>query len=213
LDKHTNFLSEVTLRVPPPLNKALSLDIQDQKLSLFDGEQLIANCKAGTINLEIPAPPTFEEAENASKSYLGFQGHNAFPTCFVCGPKRAKGDGLNIFAGKHKNTSIYAAPWVPDGSLADSDGNINNEFIWASLDCPGAYSIMGPSPMTVVLGRMTTHIEKPIKANEKCVVIGWPTGSEGKKHFCGTALFNEALELCAFSKAIWFDIGEKQLKN
>jgi len=58
-----------------------------------------------------------------------------------------------------------------------------------------------------MLGRMTPSFKQPVRAGERCVVIGWTMGREGRKHFAGTALFNERRELCAYAKAVW--IGQR----
>jgi hypothetical protein len=35
------------------------------------------------------------------------------------------------------------------------------------------------------------------------VITGWQINVDGKKHFAGTALFNQAGECCAYSKQVW----------
>src|SRR3982075_2267589 len=67
------------------------------------------------------------------------------PTCFVCGPARAQGDGLRIFAGplvrQSRNASaVFAATWTPDPTLAAEDGFVAPEFLWSALDCPTGYA-------------------------------------------------------------------------
>jgi hypothetical protein len=113
---------------------------------------------------------------------------------------------MYIFAGRHRDSAIYASPWVPDGSLADEQGHIKTEFIWAALDCPGSFAIVMDQPQPIVLGRMTTEIMQPVKAREKYIVTGWALENEGRKHFCGTAVFNEKKELCAAARATWFKL-------
>lgn len=204
LDRQTGFLSEVTLRKPIPLEKDLSLIQEGEVFQLRDGETLIAEACPGQLVLIVPEPPTFEEAVEAAKNYAGLQGRHAFPGCFVCGPDHT--NGMYIFAGRHGDSDIFASPWIPDAALADAEGHIKSEFIWAALDCPGSFAIVNEDPQPIVLGRMTTEIMKPVKSKEKCVVIGWALENEGRKHYCGTAVFNEKKELCAAAKAIWFKI-------
>jgi len=67
----------------------------------------------------------------------------------------------------------------------------------------GRYGIDGP----VVLGRMTYRLEKPIYAGERYVVMGWATGREGRKAFCGTAVYDTEGEVCAAAGATWIQIG------
>jgi hypothetical protein len=40
-------------------------------------------------------------------------------------------------------------------------------------------------------------------AGERCVVIGWSLGDEGRKHYAGTALFTGDGELLARAKSTW----------
>ena len=58
-----------------------------------------------------------------------------------------------------------------------------------------------------LLGRMTPRIDQPVRAGERCVVIGWTMGQEGRKHYAGTALFDAQGRLCAYAKAVWIGIG------
>ncbi len=204
LDKHTNYLSEVTLKKPIPLEKEMHLEIQDDMHRLLDGEEVIAYSRPGTWDLEVPESPTFDEAILASKGYAGLDGKHAFPGCFVCGPDHQ--DGMYIFAGKVGKTHIYASPWIPDVSLADPYNEIKKEFVWAALDCPGSFAIVGEVSVPIVLGRMTSKFFAPVQAKEPHVVIGWKLEDQGRKNYCGTAVFNEKKELCAAAKAIWFKI-------
>ena len=47
--------------------------------------------------------------------YVGHRRHN-FPSCFVCGPERAPGDGLRDFPGDGRRQ--VAATWTPGADLA-----------------------------------------------------------------------------------------------
>ncbi|MEM9918974.1 MAG: hypothetical protein AAF990_12810 [Bacteroidota bacterium] len=209
LDKETPYISEVTLRMPPPLEKDLDLNWQDdQQLTLLDGTDLVASVRPGKIQLKAPPAPSFEEAAQAAKRHIGYRQPTAFPTCFVCGLERPEQDGLQIYSGKLEGQNIYAAPWVPDASLEAADGWVGIEFLWAALDCPGAYAVMKEELMTVVLGRMTAQIVRNIKVGERCVVISWSKGQERKKHFCGTAIYNENDQLCAVGDAIWIRLDQ-----
>ena len=42
-----------------------------------------------------------------------------------------------------RKTGAFAASWVPYADLAGPDGCVAAEFVWASLDCPTAYSGVG----------------------------------------------------------------------
>ena len=107
-----------------------------------------------------------------------------FPQCFVCGPHRAHGDGLRIFAGPLHDRMV-AAPWVP------IEPHTGPEFVWAALDCPGAYACGFGDRGILVLGRLAARVEATPRASEQCVVVAWPLGDDGRKALAGTALYGE----------------------
>lgn len=207
LDQQTDYLSEVTLRKPIPLDREMEVRQEADQFQLLAGEELIATARPGTLDdLEVPPYLDFADALESSKNFLGYQERPAFPTCFVCGLDRAEGDGLRIFAGASSRESLFAAPWRPAAELAGTDGYVASEFIWAALDCPGAFAIMGDQVKTVVLGRLTAEEIQPVRAGEACVVTAWPLGQDGRKYFSGTAVFNETGQLCARAKAVWIEL-------
>lgn len=199
--------SEVTLRVPPPLNQALQVEVSDENIvRLFNGETLVAQAQPASIEMDVPYPPVYQEAVVASESYLGFKQH-AFPKCFVCGPDRMEGDGLRIFPGQVGEREMVAAPWIPYKALADENGRVRQEFVWAALDCTGAFAVLITKLRLIVLGKLAVSIVKEIKVDEKYIVTGWPMMIEGRKLFAGTAIFTENGELCAMARATWIDLN------
>ena len=91
--------AEVTLRSPPPLDLPLTVErIESGEVHLSKAETIIAEGRKAKLHLDIPNPPTLEEAINAAKRVPGFATH-PFPTCFGCGHERTEGDGLRIFSG------------------------------------------------------------------------------------------------------------------
>lgn len=198
--------AEVTLRRPPPLDRPLEVvRLDDGGIALHDGETVIAEGAPATVEIEFPEPVSFDEATAAAKSYIGFR-HHPFPTCFVCGPQRAEGDGLHIFPGRVRGRDIVAAPWAPDPSLADKDGQVRPEIVWAALDCPSGFAVT-TFETVAVLGRLAAKLIAPVRPGERCVVTGWPLGEEGRKLYSGTALFSADGELRAFARATWIRIG------
>jgi len=203
----------VRLNIPPPLDTPLEVREKDGGAELFyrsaEGDVTVATARPATIDLDVPEAPGFEAAQAASRRYRGF-GNHWFPGCFVCGPKRDPGDGLRIFAGPLDGDSgppgMVAAPWVPDASLADASGMAAPEFLWAALDCPGAFSFPDPVHSALLLGELAVSIEGAVAVGERCVVIGWEIGREGRKHFTGTALFGESGSRRAIGRATWFEV-------
>jgi hypothetical protein len=192
--------AEVTLRLPPPLGRPLRLEREDGAIVAFDGDARVAEARAVELRLEIPQPPSLEEAEQAAARYAGFEEH-AFPTCFVCGPERKPGEGLRIFAGPLRD-GVVASSWVPHPSLFP-DGRVAPEFVWAALDCPGAFAVGFSARGGAVLGRFAARVDDVPAVGERCVVTAWPLGEEGRKLFAGTALYGEDRRVLGRARATW----------
>ncbi|HTT01267.1 MAG TPA: hypothetical protein VMG11_04195 [Steroidobacteraceae bacterium] len=194
----------VRLLKPPPLEVALAVhEQQDGVLELRCGADLIAQTRLEKLNAPQLVPPSYLEAIEASRHYAGFHQH-PFPTCFVCGPRRQRGDGLRIFPGAVGQRDLVAAPWVADESLDAGDGKVRPEFMWAALDCPGWLATVRDARMAL-LGEMAAHIDRRVHAGEHCVVAGWEHAASGRRHEAGTALFDEDGELCAYARATWIE--------
>lgn len=199
--------AEVTLWRPPPLDRPLIFDKQGDAGRLLEqagDEQPVADIHTAGPAPEPPAPPGFEQAVEASRGYAGFDRH-PFPGCFVCGPERGEADGLRIFPGPVQGQSIVAAPWMPDAALGDARGRIRPRYLWAALDCPGAFAAigLGGADWPLLLGRFCVRITGELQAGARAVVIAWRLDGEGRKHRCGSALYNDAGERIATGSAVW----------
>jgi hypothetical protein len=197
----------VRLLAPPPLETPLTLSESDPSgtWTLLHGETRIATgVVVDPLQLDVPHAPPYVQAVWASQHYVGFHGHT-FPDCFVCGPHRRRGDGMRIFPGQ-LDSGMVAAPWIPADDLDGGDGKVAVEFHWAALDCPGYFAAIGDRLRTMLLGEMQAHVDRCVHVGEACTVLGWHIGSEGRKHQCGTAIFDEDGELCARAQATWIEI-------
>ena len=58
----------------------------------------------------------------------------------------------------------------------------------------------------MVLGEMHAHVDRRVHVGESCTVIGWKIGVEGRKHYAGTAIFDQDGELCARARATWIEL-------
>jgi hypothetical protein len=198
----------VRLTAPPPLETELRIEKSDGVTRLLHGSSVIAEAKATTVELTPPRAPSFEQAEAASKAYPGFSRH-PFPRCFVCGPRRDVGDGLRIFPGPLESGTEVAAPWIPDPSLADESGHVRPEFIWAALDCTTGWAVLPvPEGKALVLGELSARIDGTVVPNGKCVSVGWPLGSDGRKRFSGAALIADSGQVVAVGRATWIEVPE-----
>jgi hypothetical protein len=194
----------VRLLKPPPLDTELDIvERDDGAIEVRQGDTPIGEARHTELKLELPAAPSYFEAVEASRRYTGFHSHR-FPTCFVCGTQRPRGDGMRIFAGPIPERRIVAAPWVPDTSLDQGDGKVRPEFMSAALDCPGYYAVSDDDRM-MLLAELTVHLDRLVHVDESCTVIGWSLGSNGRKHAAGTAIFDEDGEVCGRARALWIE--------
>ena len=195
---------EVRLMKPPPLDRPLAIREDAQSgLVLLDVREPVATAVPKTFDLEVPEPPSYTEALAAVHGFEGFRVH-AYPGCFVCGPERERDDGMRIFASPIEGRKLCAAAWLPGRSLAGPDGKVKPEFMWAALDCPGFFA-SGAAAQGALLGLYAARVDRCVHVGEACVVIGWALGHDGRKHYTGTAVFDEDGELCGRAVATWIE--------
>lgn len=196
---------DVALRAPPPLGTPLDLDLVGDRALLRMGTALIGEAKvvADDDALGLPAMPTYEAALAAASHYDGHR-HHEYPSCFVCGTQRAEGDGLRLFTGRLES-GVVAAPWCPSFSHADASGSVPAPLIWATIDCAGYWAaVEGLAERPgMLLGRMVGRVDGTVSIGEKCVVIGWRIGSEGRKHYAGTALYDSQGRCVGRTRQTW----------
>jgi hypothetical protein len=194
------FAAQVTLKAPPPLDTAL--EYADGQLQ-HEGA-VLAVAEPSVLSLDLPQPVSFDQARRREQYFIGKEQH-LYPECFVCGPARAAGDGLRLFPGREVQAEPVAASWVPDASLADDQGNVRSELLWAALDCPGYFGVV-KRPTKALLGRLTASLERSIPIHTRCVVMGWSLGEQGRKLHAATALWDDAGNLVGSSKQVWITV-------
>jgi hypothetical protein len=183
---------EVTLRLPPPLERPLRVERGAEGARLLDGDALVAEARPATLDVEAPAPVPVDAAEAAREHHVRNWTPD-FRECYVCGVRE---DGLEIRVGAVAGREpLHAAPVVLDDP--------SSEIVWAAIDCPGAFAVAGDGRGEVVLGRMAARVDRVPADGEQCVVASWPLGDEGRKHFAGTALFSADGELLALARQTW----------
>ena len=201
-------VATATLRRPPPLDIPMVLVADGAQIKLMHGADLVGEAKPDTLDIVVPAGADFDSAVAASRRYAGFEAH-PFPTCFVCGPEREPGDGLRIFPGRLDGSTAVAAPWTPDESLSGAGGVIKRRHVWAALDCPSYFGLHG-APIAL-LGRLTARIDRLPQVGEPLVVLGWPLGVDGRKHYAGAALLDGDGDEVAVAAATWIEIDRLPL--
>jgi hypothetical protein len=214
LAAHIDGSAEVTLLAPPPLGERLDIVAGEHGVELRKDETILATGRS--VRIDVPEIPvvSFGEAQGAVRRSPYDDSHHPLPMCFVCGPARAHGDGLRIIPRPlpprpECKAGTLVAPWVPYASLAGGDGAVANEFIWAALDCPTGFAGVGALHLgmtgaeTILLGRMRARIEKRPCPGDRCIIVSWPTGRDGRKLFAGSALLSSDGECLAAAEATW----------
>ncbi len=207
--------AQVTLRAPTPLDVPLQVNRSEGALSIHHDETLIAEAALTELRIDVPPAPGYEEAlavRDRSPSFVRdasrwFPNRIGFhPICFCCGAEHES--GLYVYAAAVRDNALVAAAWPTRPEWADEHGAVPPRFIWTALDCPGQFAYYAVGTRTGMLGRLAARVERPIRAGERCVVTGWRMHVEGRRHYAGTAVFNQTGELCAYAKAIW--VGRRE---
>lgn len=198
----------VMLRAPTPLDVPMAVDMGGEGVRLRHGDVLEAEARHGVLEAEpVPAVP-YAVADEATVAYRGRES-NPFGGCFVCGLERAPGDGLRVQAGPVRE-GVVAAPWVPDASLCER-GRVRVEFVWAALDCPGAWSLDGAA--RVLLVTITGKIDEVPEVDERCVIMGAVLGRDGRKSFTTATLYDEDGRVLARVRHVWITIDPTRLNS
>ena len=77
LANFVGYPAEVRLLAPPPLGVPLMVKQEDHQFILLHGEEVVARAEAASVDLEVPLPPTMEEAGRSPerKSSSGMPSH------------------------------------------------------------------------------------------------------------------------------------------
>jgi hypothetical protein len=222
LAAHINADAEVTLLAPPPLGERLDIVAGDNGVELRKDATTLA--RGRSVRFEVPDIPIvdFSEAEEAVSRWPFDESRHPLPMCFVCGSARAHGDGLRILPSRLPprpdcSNGTLATPWVPDANLAGENGFVAPEFIWAALDCPAGFAGAGAQHLgmsgseSMLLGRMRAQIEKRPRPGERCIIVAWPTGRDGRKLFADSALLNAEGKMLAAAETTWILVDRQVL--
>lgn len=202
----------VALRSPPPLDTPLQVNDADQHgvVAVYDRDVLVATATpSAPVRSEPPAEVDTATAQAATATYRGLTHDHIFPTCWVCGPDRAPGDGLRLFTGAVPDApdNLVAAPWTPRDDVDDGTGTVAVEHVWAALDCP-SYFGLGPEPPMAVLGSLTVTQHTPVEVGASHVVLGWTRGpQQGRRLPSASAITTADGELVASGEATWVELS------
>ena len=191
----------VTLRQPPPLDRELSVQPSDTGIRLLDGAELIAEAAPAEAPPEPVPAVDFETAAEAATRFEGFENH-PFPTCVGCGTERT--DGLACYAGP---VEPGVAEYVATPFVRRPEHPSDLALTWAALDCAGGWSI-GLAGRRAVLGRMSALITEVPDVGERCVVVAYCDGWDGRKSFSRSAGYGEDGRLLGVTRATWIQLRE-----
>lgn len=204
----------VALRRPPPLDTPLAVTWSEGTASASLGETLVARAELAETGPVVVEPVPAELARAAMATYPGLTSH-PFPTCFACGVDRAEGDGLRIFPGRvadQDGATRIAAVWTPDPTLRQRGDSYADELpraslasTWAALDCIGGWA-GDLSERLMVLAGMTARVDALPLLGEEHVVVGLARGSEGRKTFTASTLYDADGRVVACAEHVWIAI-------
>ena len=148
-----------------------------------------------------PVRPSLHEARHAVRH--AWRGRpELFAGCYVCSPDRP--DGLGVDFGRLPgHPECTAALLVAGEDVPQRDGAVAPEVVWGALDCPsctpGLWELERPS----MLAGMRAALLEPVEVGSVSVVVGWPLGSEGRKHRTASAVLAPDGRLLAHAEALW----------
>jgi hypothetical protein len=61
----------------------------------------------------------------------------------------------------------------------------------------------------VLLGRMAAQIKQRPKPGDRCIVVAWPTGRDGRKLFANSALLGTDGATLAVAQATWLIVDRQ----
>ncbi|GII55381.1 hypothetical protein Pth03_37700 [Planotetraspora thailandica] len=202
---------EVTLHKPVPLETELAIEHVGNTVALVQGDRHLVEA-IPVLGQVFEAPP-FVAFNDAARAEAGFPGQVRHPIagCFACG-LREPGDGLRIFPGPIEGTDLVAAGWRVPVGVTDENGVVPDSIIWAALDCATGWagyraegSDGGPvQPVeSALLGRLTGQVFGRVYPGGRYSVVARAVGSEGRKLFGASAVYEADGTLIAAAEATW----------
>jgi hypothetical protein len=106
---------------------------------------------------------------------------------------------MNVFPGaSEKDPALFASTWIADTPAG-------REFVWAALDCPGAWAA-GMTNRDLVLGRITASVTATPSVAEPCVVTSRLVAQDGRKFSTASAVYGHDGRLLGEAESVWIEV-------
>jgi hypothetical protein len=200
-------VAEVSLRSPPPLDTPLEVVREGERVTVRDGDTLVAEGAPSELLVDVPEPVPASEVDAAQEAGRErWAKDHPFPTCVVCGPARPDGFGI-VPAALPGRDGLFGAAWTPDEWSDDGGGCVRPEFVWAALDCPTSAPVasFGEGP-PMVLANLTARLGCPLRVGEPHTILSWALDEDGRKHWSAAALYDSDGFLTSASRALWIEL-------
>ena len=209
-------IAQVYLRAPAPLEKPLTVDLLPGNRALMrDGETVLAEGSPGYLDERPPPAPTWEVAVAASLR-SPMRTYHPYPTCYGCGPERARDDGLRIFTAQEGTLPTGFGIWEPNEALGATGQSVDEKIVWIALDCgTGILPVVPAREMfgqkaRVMTGMMTARFDRPVIIGNRYTTRSWLTATEGRKLHLGSAIYDATGVPVASSQSLWFALPPKE---
>jgi hypothetical protein len=195
---------EVRFRQPVPLDRDLLTEaVSDEEIGVFSGSDLVMEVnQSDELSIDIPVDDDVIDAIFARGAVVSHDGQE-HDHCFGCSLTRS--DGLGIATRPVGATGVWGTTWTPDQSLPSTDGFVNDEIVWAALDCPGSFAASEPSnetsahPKVPSLRAMTVQIREHVRVGEPFAILGWRVDRSDEAVECGVAIVDKARHVKAYA--------------
>ncbi|WP_306317571.1 MULTISPECIES: hypothetical protein [unclassified Streptomyces] len=197
----------VDFRLPTPVEVPVELAGDgDGGAVLTGGDGVLATATAGELDLDVPEPPSWDEASAAAEAYRADPPEGTVD-CFGCGLDRTPDTGLRQHCGIIPGRDLVATAWSAGPALADAEGRLRPEMVWGALDCPGnaAGRMLGTQREGSVTASLTARVLRPVPASSPLLSYAWVLDETGRKHRLGVALAAPDGDLYALASALWLD--------
>ncbi len=206
---------EVRLHRPAPLEEDLLVEVDaEEQVTVVDGSDIVMEVRPNAeILVEVPASSEVID-EIFARGPVAASQDDERPHCFGCSLQRQ--DGLGVATLPVGTTGIWGTTWTPDRSLPSTDEFINDEIVWAALDCPGSFAASDPSgrPPGITgfpaLKAMTVEIREKVRVGEQFAVLGWKLEHSDSTIGCGVAIVDRTHRVKAYAHLIYVIADDHQ---